>query len=62
MARVKYLPVRYSQLLIGYPNIDVTGSIKGMKKLYWGLDALVVRSGSYYYKVPTEVYHNQKCK
>lgn len=39
-----------------YPNFSATGSIAGMKKLYYGEDALLVRSGSWIYKVPQEVY------
>jgi len=39
-----------------YPNFSVTGSIAGMKKLYYGEDALLVRSGSWIYHVPKEVY------
>lgn len=41
-----------------YPNFSATGSIKGMKKLYYGEDALLVKCGSYIYKVPPEVYYN----
>ena len=50
---VRYLPVRIGQLhgIVNYPNIDKTGSVKGMKRMYWGIDALVVRCGSYYYNV-----------
>lgn len=39
-----------------YPNFSATGSIAGMKKLYYGEDALLVRSGSWIYHVPKEVY------
>jgi hypothetical protein len=40
-----------------YPNFFVTGSIYGMKKLYYGMDALLVRSGSWIYHVPESVYN-----
>lgn len=40
-----------------YPNFSATGSIKGMKKLYYGRDALLVRSGAWIYKVPEEIYN-----
>lgn len=33
------------------PNISVTGSVTGMRKLYWGYDCDVVRVGAYIYKV-----------
>jgi hypothetical protein len=31
-----------------------------MKKLYYGLDALLIKSGSYIYKVTQEVYDYYK--
>lgn len=34
-----------------YPNFDKSGSIIGMKKLYYGKDALLVRCGNYIYNV-----------
>lgn len=40
-----------------FPNFSASGSIRGMKKLYYGLDALLIRSGSYIYKVTEEVYN-----
>lgn len=58
MPRVKYMnkedKKKYN--LSQYPNFSVTGSIYGMKKLYYGMDALLVRSGSWIYKVPKEIY------
>ena len=46
--------------LSGFPNFSKTGSIKGMKKMYYGKDALLVKSGSYIYNVTSEphIYHN----
>ena len=40
-----------------YPNFHKSGSITGMKKLYYGKDALLIKSGSYIYKVNQEVYN-----
>ena len=40
-----------------FPNFHKSGSIRGMKKLYYGNDALLIRSGSYIYKVNEEVYN-----
>lgn len=37
-----------------FPNFDRRGSIRGMKKLYYGENALLVRCGSYIYNVSTE--------
>lgn len=58
MARVKYMNARLAQIfhLWQYPNFSASGSISGMKKMYYGKDALLVRSGSYIYHVPPRVY------
>lgn len=40
-----------------FPNFSASGSIRGMKKLYYGKDALLIRSGGYIYKVTEEVYN-----
>lgn len=37
-----------------FPNFHRTGSIKGMKQLYYGKDALLVRCGQYIYNVSSE--------
>lgn len=34
-----------------FPNFHITGSITGMKKLYYGKNALLVRCGSWIYNV-----------
>lgn len=34
------------------PNIDVSGSIYGMRKLFWGYERDIVRIGGYYYLQP----------
>ena len=39
-----------------FPNFSKTGSIKGMKTLYYGKDALLVKSGSYIYNVTQDPY------
>lgn len=57
--KVRYMKVaeakRYN--LDQYPNFHASGSITGMKQKYYGKDALLVRSGSYIYKVPVDVYY-----
>lgn len=35
----------------GYPNFSITGSIAGMKRLYYGRDAKLVRCGQFIYNV-----------
>lgn len=56
--RCKYMDKREKEKynLSQYPNFSATGSIYGMKKKYYGMDALLVRSGSWIYNVPREVY------
>lgn len=56
MARVKTLSVNHplSQSLKKFPNFSKSGSILGMKKLYYGKDALLVRCGKYIYNVTSE--------
>lgn len=51
MARLKKLPANQSCLLSCFPNFHKSGSIKGMKKLYYGKDALLVKCGNYIYNV-----------
>lgn len=43
-----------------FPNFHRTGSISGMKKLYYGRNALLVRCGSWIYNVSSEpeIYYN----
>ena len=43
-------------ILSGYPSAGPNPSVKGMKELYWGIDAYVVNSGPYIYKVPSDLY------
>jgi len=57
---MKTIYVKKSELrhdLSVFPNFSASGSITGMKKLYYGKDALLIRSGSYIYKVTPEVYN-----
>ena len=39
-----------------FPNFHKSGSIKGMKNLYYGKDALLIKLGNYIYKVTPEIY------
>lgn len=58
--RVKYLPVAQGKEfnISQFPNFDKTGSIIGMKRSYYGVDALLVRCGNYIYNVTSapEIY------
>ena len=56
---MKTLTVNKSDLkhdLSIFPNFSASGSIRGMKNLYYGKNALLIRSGSYIYNVTKEVY------
>lgn len=37
-----------------FPNFHATGSIRGMKRLFYGNDCLLVRCGNYIYNVTTQ--------
>lgn len=43
-----------------YPNFHKSGSITGMRKMYYGKNALLVRCGDYIYNVTTnpEIYYS----
>lgn len=43
-----------------HPNIDCTGSVRGMKQLgYWKRDARTVRAGSYIYNIDSLAYDKE---
>ena len=60
--KVKNISIRKYELLNleQFPNFHQSGSIKGMKKLYYGIDALLVKCGAYVYNVSSKpsIYHN----
>ncbi len=62
--RCKYLSVEEGGKvgISNYPNFSARGSITGMKKRYYGEDALLVRCGSWIYNVSEEpaIYHQAK--
>ncbi len=37
-----------------FPNFHRTGSVRGMKRLYYGTECLLVRCGNYIYNVTSE--------
>jgi hypothetical protein len=58
--RVKTLPVKLAGRVTGkFQNFHKTGSVLGMRKQYYGRDALLVRCGSFIYNVTSEpkIYH-----
>lgn len=44
-----------------FPNFHKSGSISGMKRMFYGKDALLVRCGNFVYNVTSEpsIYYNQ---
>lgn len=42
-----------------FPNFHRTGSVRGMKRLYYGADAMLVRCGDFIYNVTSapEIYY-----
>lgn len=57
--KVKTLSKEHRDKVVNLPNFDKSGSIIGMKRLYYGKDALLVRCGNYIYNVSSEpsIYH-----
>ena len=57
--RVRKLRISYEELLRskGFPNFHKSGSVRGMKKFYYGKDALLVRCGDYIYNVDFATYN-----
>jgi len=61
MPRVKVIKKESApENLCDFPNFHKSGSIIGMKKLYYGKNALLVKCGDYIYNVTSEpsIYHN----
>lgn len=52
--KVKTLSKEHCDKVVNFPNFDKSGSIRGMKKLYYGKGALLVRCGGYIYNVSAE--------
>ena len=57
---VRHLPTSDNKKfnLSSFPNFHRSGSVLGMKNLYYGLDAKLVRCGDYIYNVSSapEIY------
>lgn len=56
--RTKNLPINHYKLVEGFPNFHKSGSIKGMKKMYYGKGALLVKCGQFIFNVSSkpEIY------
>lgn len=53
---MRYLSVRQGKAvgINRFPNIHKSGSVRGMKRLYWRHNPLLVRCGNYIYNVTSE--------
>ena len=62
--RVKKLSVEDGKIMhiSDYPNFHKSGSIAGMKKQYYGENALLVKCGNYIYNVTSNpgIYYSAK--
>ena len=58
--KTKVIPAKSNIDLSEFPSFSATGSIKGMKKLYYGKNALLIKKGAYIYNVTSqpEIYYN----
>ena len=60
--KTKIAPSKFYELLglENYPNFSKNGSIKGMKELYYGKNAKLIKCGNYIYNVSStpELYDN----
>jgi len=56
--KVKFLPIEFHNLVKEFPNFNKNGNITGMKNLYYGKGALLVKCGGYIYNVTSkpEIY------
>ncbi|MCM1139061.1 MAG: hypothetical protein NC453_10880 [Muribaculum sp.] len=54
--RVKKMTIEQGERcgLSRFPNFHKSGSVRGMKRLYYGKDCLLVRSGNYIYNVTSD--------
>lgn len=61
--RVKTIYIKDKQRLrlSNFPSFSATGSIAGMKKLFYGKDSLLVRCGSWIYNVTSrpDIYYGE---
>ena len=62
--KTRYLKVKDGKKLNidNYPSFSASGNIKGMKKLYYGQNCLLIKCGSYIYNVTSspEIYYKAK--
>lgn len=59
--RCRRINEEFKGTLSRFPNFSKTGSITGMKRLYYGIDALLVKDGQFIYNVSSDpnVYFEQ---
>lgn len=59
MQKYKYVPSteHNHNILSKFPNAGPHPNIAGMRNLYWGKDALLIKCGSYVYKVDYKTFN-----
>lgn len=59
MSKYKYVRVtpHNQRILEAYPNAGPHPNITGMRRLYWGKEAFIIKCGAYAYKVPQNIFY-----
>ena len=58
MSKYKYVPSNEHNynILKDFPSAGPHANVAGMRKLYWGKDAYIIKCGQYIYKVTYETF------
>lgn len=46
------------KILSRYPNAGPYPNITGMRRLYWGANAYIIKCGQFAYNVPAEIFYS----
>lgn len=57
--KYKYVSTRhyYRLRLYNFPSAGPGANVAGVRKQYWGNEALIIKCGSYIYKVDAETFY-----
>lgn len=56
---MRYLPVKFHGLVADCPNFHRSGSIRGMRKQFYGANATLVRCGQWIYNISGSPMFNE---
>lgn len=58
MKKYLYVPAtkRNKNILSKFPNAGPSCNVKGMRNLFWGKDALLIKCGAYVYHVDCDTF------